>query len=255
MLFKNLDADSLKQLDAIKQLDADIIKNIEIDSAIKNVDMDTLKNIDADVLKNTDAGDLVKGLDSADAAKVADIAKKLEPASLAKAGGVDEVASSLKSVEAKGLKQRAADLVKKVGSNAFDFVKKNPKLTLAGITVATIALYAVINGISFGEAAGQLTSKTMEELKPLASALGEAAGEVAKIGAETTGAVVSAFFKSLGISMETVAMVGGIILGLIILYIIIKFIPSSSRYEYYGGGNKNGLKSLALLTREINMLK
>jgi hypothetical protein len=74
----------------------------------------------------------------------------------------------------------AIDILKSVGSKAYQLVKNHPFVTTGLLTVAGIAIYAAVKGISFAQAVANTAQMTAA-----------AAGELARAGAGIAGAVVA----------------------------------------------------------------
>jgi hypothetical protein len=127
----------------------------------------------------------------------------------------ESIAKTAKEGLSKSIKEGGATAVSKSKSflgSAADFVKKNPKLTAAGLTAAGLATYAAATGQSVGEAAGELASSITSEV----------ADQLNDLGCEVTGVCPSDFIKDIIDKVKKYGLYVGIIIAILIILFIVK---------------------------------
>ena len=140
---------------------------------------------------------------------------------------MEKISKNLSESSSKALKEAAGatddSVVKTFGQRgkealgqAFDFLKKNPKLAALGIGGAVIATYALTTGKSVGEAAGELAAGAadvaIDAASPVAVELAKAAGEAGSTFIEKgpLGDIFGPYAKSIKESFQKYKMIMGI---------------------------------------------
>jgi hypothetical protein len=125
---------------------------------------------------------------------------------------------SVFSTIAKGL-TRTARGAGSASSSAARALAKKPKLLAAGATASAIATYAVVNGITVGQAVKRLASKTSEEVTDVLSSAAQGVAEGAAAGVDCDPAVENC--TGVGLADDLLCDLTGICIGDMATYIMI----------------------------------
>lgn len=137
--------------------------------------------------------------------KIAIASSKATPA---EAVAVDSTKSAIATQGPKAIGQKVLDFFKSSAKAIAQAIADHPYLFMIGIGVAGLALYAVITGKSFGEAAGELVTVATKNLGTFLQTVGSA--------------LIDALKSIFGKLLPILAGVGGVVLLIIIIIAIVK---------------------------------